>query len=267
MAEDQATERAEAVAALAAEQYGQLVGYARKRLRAFDVPQAWVDADDVVQNALASVLARKKPVQKLRPYVFTVVKNEVWRAAQRYRTGQPYGSLDADVQLEAAGPADPIGAADRRLDLADTLDALPPQQRKAVLLNKALEFTQAETATIMNTAPGTVATHVSRGMVTLRVTLGALGLALVAWGTAWWWGQSRDVTPAAGFERVKDLNVWRLALGFSVLVLPVTAVALAVYVSTRPDREPRTWWERLGVRLRKSVKQLMNGPGGFAGND
>ncbi|AEY94323.1 RNA polymerase sigma factor (plasmid) [Streptomyces hygroscopicus subsp. jinggangensis 5008] len=266
MAEDQATEHAEAVAALVAEQYGQLVGYARKRLRVFDVPPAWVDADDVVQNALASVLARSEPVEKLRPYIFTVVKNEAWHAAQRYRTGQPYGSLDADVQLEAAGPAaDPSGAADRRLDLADALDALPPQQRKAVVLNKALEFTQAETATVMKTAPGTVATHVHRAMVALRVTLGALGLALVAWGTAWLWGQRKKVIPAAGLEKVKDLNVLQLSL--SVLAFVVVAVGVGSYASARPDREPRTWWERLGVRLRKSLKQLTNGPGGFAGND
>ncbi|MFJ9871266.1 RNA polymerase sigma factor [Streptomyces sp. NPDC101165] len=180
MAEEQATEHAEAVAALVAERYGQLVGYARKRLQAFNVPPAWVDAEDVVQNSLERVLARSKPVGKMRPYVFKAVKNEAWHAAQRYRNGLGYGSLDADVQLETAGAAaDPCGTADLRLDLEAALSALPPQQRTAVLCTKALGLTQAETALAMGKSPGTVATHVSRAVVVLRSALCAVYLLLV----------------------------------------------------------------------------------------
>ncbi|MGW2748717.1 RNA polymerase sigma factor [Streptomyces sp. NPDC001450] len=180
MAEELAAEHAEAVAALVAERYGKLVGYARNRLRAFNVPPAWVDAEDVVQNSLEKVLARSEPVGKVRPYVFKVVKNEAWHAAQRYRRGLGYGSLDAGVQLETAGAAaDPCGAADLRLDLEAALSALPPQQRTAVLCTKAIGLTQAETALAMGKSPGTVATHVSRAVVVLRSALCAVFLMLV----------------------------------------------------------------------------------------
>ncbi|MFH9590126.1 hypothetical protein [Streptomyces luteogriseus] len=89
---------AEAVSALFAERSGQMVGYARKRLCAAGVPQSWVDPED----ALASVLARVEPIERLRPYVFRVIRNEVWHATQRYRTGRAYGHLDADDRLGRA---------------------------------------------------------------------------------------------------------------------------------------------------------------------
>ncbi|GGV12396.1 hypothetical protein GCM10010260_58830 [Streptomyces filipinensis] len=154
MVEGQAVKHAEAVGVLVSERYGQLVGYARKRLKALDVPPAWVGAEDVVQNALASVLAHGEPIEKLRPYVFTVIKNEVWRAAQRYRSGLGYLAGGADVQLEAEHPTDPYGGVDLRLDLQTALSTLPPQQRRAVVCAKALKFTQAETAEVIETAPG-----------------------------------------------------------------------------------------------------------------
>lgn len=266
MAEHQTAPHAEAVSALVAERYGQLVGYARKRLRACDVPPAWVDAEDVVQNALAGVLARTEPIRGLKSYVFTVISNEVSHAARRYRAGQAYGSLDADVRLEAAGPAnDSCSTADLRLDLEGALDGLPPQQRRAVLFTKALGLTQAETAKAMGTAPGTVATQVSRAVAALRVTLGALGLALVAWGTAWLWGRGlKGIVPAAGLEKVKGLNA--LQLSVFVLAFVIVAVGVGSYASARPGQEARTWWQRLGLEVRKGLGQLMRGLRAFSDN-
>ncbi|MEV6055208.1 RNA polymerase sigma factor [Streptomyces sp. NPDC052107] len=245
MTEQQTAPHAEAVEALVAERFGQLVGYARKRLRAFDVPPAWLDAEDVVQNALASVLARSEPVEMLRPYVFTVIRNEAWHAAQRYRAGLGYGCRDADVQLEAAGPAvDPCGAADRRLDVQAALSALPPQQRTAVFCTKVLGFTQADTAQAMGSAPGTVATHVSRAVVTLRVTLGALAVvlvgctvALVGRGGQWLRSGPLPIDPSAGGDVGKALSSvpWQWWL---VAATVLTAV-LAFRLWQRPVRLPR----------------------------
>ncbi|MET9762238.1 hypothetical protein ABZ016_24815 [Streptomyces sp. NPDC006372] len=52
------TEQAEARSALFDERYGQLVGYARRRLRDFDVPTSSADPEDVVTTAFIRVLAR-----------------------------------------------------------------------------------------------------------------------------------------------------------------------------------------------------------------
>jgi RNA polymerase sigma-70 factor (ECF subfamily) len=190
------------MSALVAEGYGQLVRYASRRLRALDVPSAWADAEDVVQNALASVFAHGHSVEELRPYVFTVIKNEAWNAARRYRSGLGYGARNPDVQLEAAGAAtDPCGMAVLRLDLEAALSALPQQQRTAVLATKALGLTPAETAQAMGKTPGTVATHVSRAVATLKSALGALVLVLS--GRAGYFVYTlltgrRSVDPAAG---------------------------------------------------------------------
>ncbi|MFJ5779539.1 RNA polymerase sigma factor [Streptomyces sp. NPDC093094] len=208
MDEERRVGRAEALAALVAERQGQMVGYARKRLRCSGVPPSSAEARDVVQNALTSVLACPEPVEQLRPYVFAAIRNEVSQAARRYhRAGQAYGSLDADVRLEADEPAvDPCGAAELRVVVGAALTALPQQQRTAMLLHKELGLTQAETARAMGAAPGTVATHVSRAMVTLRVSLGALAVVVTV-VTALRLGSTGALpsAPAAGGEAVRRL--------------------------------------------------------------
>ncbi|MFD7283549.1 sigma-70 family RNA polymerase sigma factor [Streptomyces sp. NPDC059862] len=258
MTEQETAPHAEALSDLVGERYGLLVGYARKRLAALDVPPAWVDAEDVVQNALASVLGRAEPIEQLRPYVFVVIKNEVRHAARRYRSGLGYGSRDVDVQLEAADPAiHPCDAADLRLDVQAALCALPPQQRAAAFCTKVLGLTQEDTAAVMKTAPGTVGTHVSRAMVALRVTLGALGVALVAWSTAWMAGEMKEVIPAAGWEKVEafdwlKLVAWMMMMGF--------VAAVWLYMSAPPEEEARTWWQRLGVSMRQAAKEWTDSP-------
>ncbi|MGW4623456.1 sigma-70 family RNA polymerase sigma factor [Streptomyces sp. NPDC004592] len=255
MAEQETAPHAEALSDLVRERYGLLVGYARKRLAALDVPPAWVDAEDVVQNALESVLVRTEPIEELRPYVFAVIKNEVRHAARRYRSGLGYGSKDVDVQLEAADPAiHPCDGADLRLDLQAALRALPAQQRAAAFCTKVLGFTQEDTAAVIKTTPGTVGTHVSRAMIALRVTFGALGVALVAWGTAWLAAGMKEVIPAAGWDKVEALD-WSKLAGWMAFIAFMAAATLAL--TAPPEEEARTWWQRLGVRLERPVKGML----------
>ncbi|MFF3714004.1 sigma-70 family RNA polymerase sigma factor [Streptomyces phaeochromogenes] len=137
--EERSAAHAEAVAELAAERYEQLVGYARKRLAAFGVPLSAADPEDVVQIALMKVLTCKGPIDRLRPYVFRVVKNEVSHATRHHRTGETYGSGSTDVQLETSVFAvDPCNTADLRMDLRSALATLSAQQRRAVLATKEL---------------------------------------------------------------------------------------------------------------------------------
>jgi RNA polymerase sigma-70 factor (ECF subfamily) len=226
---------AEALGALVVERYAQMVGYARKRLRLYGVPLSSADPEDVVQNALMSVLAHTEPIENLRPYVFTAVRNEVRRAALRCHGGQAYASLDADIRLETAGTVDPCGTADLRLEIKAALGSLPPKQRKSVWCNKVLGLTQAETAEVMGAAPGTVATHVSRAVVALRVTLGAvLAVVLSLFTVAWVRTGTFPVLPAAGGDLAERLEDWVALWGWpQALVAAVTGafVAFMVYRS------------------------------------
>ncbi|MCX4993406.1 hypothetical protein [Streptomyces sp. NBC_00568] len=80
-----------------------MVGYARKRLQAFGVPPSSADPQDVVQIALTKVLTCQERVEKLCPYVFTVIKNEVSHAAWRYpRNRAPRPRADDRVSAVAA---------------------------------------------------------------------------------------------------------------------------------------------------------------------
>ncbi|MFE7838963.1 RNA polymerase sigma factor [Streptomyces sp. NPDC057474] len=217
-------EHAAAVSALFAERHGQMVGFARKRLRRFGIPQAWADPEDVVQIAITSVLTSTEPVAQMRPYVFKAIENEVWHAAKSYRNVQVYGSWDTDLRMEAAGPAaDPLHAVDLRLDLDTALDALPPKQHRAVLCTKVLGLTRAETAQAMGLAPGTVATHVSRAVATLKLTLGG-ALAVVPIGCAVQWLRSGSLPtePAGVSSAVRTLLSqpwWWILVGMAAPLL------------------------------------------------
>ncbi|OQR61456.1 hypothetical protein B6E66_24780 [Streptomyces maremycinicus] len=245
---------------MVAERHGQLVGYARKRLRNSGVPPSWADPEDIVHNALAGVLACPEPVEWLRPYVFTAIRNEVRHAERRCRTGRGYASLDADVRWEtAAGSADPCAAAELRLDLVAALTALPPQQRRAVRLNKELGLTQAQTARAMGAAPGTVATHVSRALVTLRVALGALATAVVLCGTAASWPRSglTPVDPAVGGEAGELLRSASAAQLMALIVVgTVGLVASAAAVRAVAAGTGGGWRIPFRTQGRRSLARL-----------
>ena len=66
-----------------------------------------------------------------------------------------------------------------RRAVEQALAGLTLPQRTAVWTTKALDHTLDEAATLMDRAPGTVATHVSRGMVLLRAALAATQQELI----------------------------------------------------------------------------------------
>lgn len=223
-----------------------MVGYARKRLTRFDVPPSSADPEDVVQIALTKVLAHGKPVEDLRKYVFAVITNEVHHAARRYYTGQGYGSLDTDLRLENAGPAvDPCAAADLRLDVQAAMNSLPPRQR-SVMSYRVQGYTQEETAAAMGTAPGTVAAHVSRALLTLKVTLGVLSVLLTGFSTALLWRHIYLVSPASGGPKTPS---WQ-TMGAEVLSAVVSALAVtAAYWTAGQVRQLRDVRKPRRVRL------------------
>jgi RNA polymerase sigma factor (sigma-70 family) len=206
------------------------------------------------------VLARTEPIENVRAYFYKVMDNEIKHAARQHFTGRGYASLDLDLREEENGPVvHPVADAELRHVVGEALGALPPQQRRVMLLTQGMGMTQAEAARVLKTSPGTVASHAHRAFVTLRVSLGALALALALWaGARWLRVQPRDVgrAPTAWLEKAAEATgLSPLALGLSGLAFLVTAAGVASYASVQPGQEPRNWWQRWGLSLRNFMQR------------
>lgn len=134
-------------------------------------------AEDLVQDvfmALPSAAARFRGESALRTFLVSIAvnhaKNHV-RAAARRRTAV----ARLGREPEPINPADPEHAAHSR-QLADrlmlALDALPLDQRIAIVLSEIEERTSSEIATIVGAPEGTVRTRVFHAKKKLRELLG-----------------------------------------------------------------------------------------------
>ncbi|MEV6782717.1 sigma-70 family RNA polymerase sigma factor [Streptomyces sp. NPDC051098] len=236
---------AEAVRVLVVEQYGQMVGYARKHLRIRGVPQTSADPEDVVQESLKLVLARTQPIDFIRSYVYEVMKNEIKRVAERHFNGQGYASLDADVQREDEPAVHPVADIELRQVIDDAMSALPLQQRRAVLLTKEMGLTQAEAAQVLATAAPTVGVHVHRAVRALRVSLVGAGLTLITW-VAGDLVRVRKVSPAAGVQLPGGFTAPMSAVITLAVVLLGTAILLPVGANFRSSG---SWLREMGLRM------------------
>lgn len=152
-----------------ARHYGELVGFARKKLRAANVPQSFIDPEDVVGNAFAKAYRDPARIEQPKAYLYQIIKREILEHTRRARYyEQSAETAQADLRLEADDISDVISA---RCDVHHALAGLPAQQRAAVWATKALDWSQAEYAQEMQKRPGTVATHVSRAVAVLKTTL------------------------------------------------------------------------------------------------
>lgn len=189
----------EALRELVADRYGLMVRYATGQLGNYGVPRSSADPEDVVHNALVSVLDQDRPIRFIRQYTYTCIRREAGHAARRYYTGRGYESLDADVRVEDE-PAAPSfeEEATRRHVINEALAKLPLQQRRAFLLTRELGMTQEQAAQVMKTATGTVGVHAHRAIRALRVALVGVGPALAGWATVSIVRGKREIIPAAG---------------------------------------------------------------------
>ena len=134
-------------------------------------------AEDLVQDvfvALPSALARFRGDSALRTFLVSIAvnhaKNHVRAAARRRAAITRLGR-----EPEPTGPKDPELVAQNR-QLADrlmlALDALPLEQRVAIVLSEIEERTSTEIATIVGAPEGTVRTRVFHAKKKLRELLG-----------------------------------------------------------------------------------------------
>jgi len=125
-------------------------------------------AEDAVQEALTSACAKWARVSRTRDpetYVRRMVVNAHISGWRRTRREAPV----ADVRDTASGdPAADLGTADA---VWRVCEALPRQQRAAVVLRFYEDLDYPEIAEILGVAEPTVRSHVHRALAALRVQL------------------------------------------------------------------------------------------------
>jgi RNA polymerase sigma-70 factor (ECF subfamily) len=147
------------------------------------------DALDVVQDAMLK-LARNyasRPSAEWRPLFYRILENGIRdlqrrrSVRKRFMTWLPGAKEDPDNEAQdplenvaAAGPDIPEvlmqGQAMQHLEIG--LRALPARQREAFMLRNFEGLDVAETASAMGCSEGSVKTHYSRAVHTLREQLG-----------------------------------------------------------------------------------------------
>ncbi len=145
------------------------------------------DAMDLVQEAMIKLVRKyaDKPEEQWAPLFYRILQNGIrdWhrRRAVRNRVmvwfGQGNADNDYDPVAQAPDPAarrpeDSLGTEGAMNELAAALERLPPRQREAFMLRTFEGLDVAGTATAMGVSQGSVKTHYSRAVHTLRDALG-----------------------------------------------------------------------------------------------
>ena len=144
------------------------------------------DALDAVQDAMLQLARRyaRRPSGEWRPLFYRILENRI-RDLQRRRTVRsrvlaflPWsGEEDDSDPVERApdpapGPAAEVEGGQIGVALQHAVGLLPARQREAFLLRTLEGLDVAETATAMGCSEGSVKTHYSRAVHTLREQLG-----------------------------------------------------------------------------------------------
>jgi RNA polymerase sigma factor (sigma-70 family) len=137
----------------------------------------WADAEDLTAEAflrayraLAGYDAERIAALRLRAWLMTILAN-LWRNDLRTISRHPPpGPLE-----NAPEPQDPRAGAEETAErhetgreLAALLAELPEEQRLAVVLRHVVDLPITEIATVLGSPPGTVKSHISRGLQRLR---------------------------------------------------------------------------------------------------
>ena len=153
--------------------FARLVGRHQQAVRGFlrRTLGDWSDADDIAQDTFVaawSALGRYKGEASVRSWLCGIA----WRKALTHLRTRDRGARRDRVfaDLEAGGAVAP--GEEERIDLAAALANLPVEQRAAVSLCLAADFSHAEAAHALDLPLGTLKSHVSRGRATLLEALG-----------------------------------------------------------------------------------------------
>ena len=142
--------------------YARLVALARVLL------DRQVEAEEVVQEAFARVLARRGADDTPLPYVERTVVNLCRDGLRRRAVVRRTRELVGDDARAAEQVA--LGTAEQRR-VVDAVRALPRRQRECVALRHLLGRSTDETAAVLGISEGSVKTHLHRGMAALETEL------------------------------------------------------------------------------------------------
>jgi RNA polymerase sigma-70 factor (ECF subfamily) len=136
------------------------------------------DADDVVQEAFVKAyraLGGFRAGAELRPWLLRIVANETRNAQRSGRRRADRERSGAALPAVAVDPAEQVVADDRQRELWGRLHALPDPQRRVLVCRYLLDLDEAQTATVLGLARGTVKSRTSRALRRLRTLLDSTG--------------------------------------------------------------------------------------------
>ena len=172
------TEAGEAELILAAQRgspdaFARLVARHQQAVRGFlrRLSGTHADADDLAQETFVTAWSRIGAFRR-------DASLRAWLCGMAYRKWLTHRRSEVrrwsrDVAAVGAASESPGPAHDAGLDASRALSALPPEQRAAVALCLAAEFSHAEAAMALGLPLGTVKSHVARGRAKLIELLGA----------------------------------------------------------------------------------------------
>lgn len=150
------------------------------KLRGF--PRSFVDADDVAQDALCSLLRadERRPVPDTRAYVKAAAANhavDATRRAYRERSRLVWAESVLEFDEPDTGPTPEEVAVRSAMarQVASWMAELSEVQRRVLVLRVALGLSAEETAAAVGSTPGAIRVHQHRGLVRLRQLAGGDG--------------------------------------------------------------------------------------------
>ena len=144
------------------------------------------DALDIVQDAMCALVSRyaDKAVEQWRPLFFRILVNRIrdWYRRQKVRRYWQYflhplrkaeddnrnNPIESVPDETMPDPSEQIILNDTVTTLERALYQLPPRQQQAFLLRTWEGLSVRETAKVMNCSEGSIKTHYSRAIRTLR---------------------------------------------------------------------------------------------------
>jgi len=128
-------------------------------------------ADDLAQETLVKAWQSRSsyvPGTNLKAWLFTILRNQFYSERRRAWRQEPW---DSEKAANLHSYSESQTAAAELSDIARALQALPNEQREALILVGAGGFAYEEAAKIINCAVGTVKSRVARGRRALMAIL------------------------------------------------------------------------------------------------
>jgi len=161
--------------------------------RAFRIAQIGLrnpdDALDAVQDAMLQLAKRyaQRPQEEWPPLFYRILQSRIvdcqrrravrnrimsFFGGQRDAEGDPLDPIEAAADLAGRDPSEQVAQSAAMQALEIALAALPGRQREAFVLRILEGLDVADTAKSMGCSEGSVKTHLSRAVHSLRETLG-----------------------------------------------------------------------------------------------